>query len=257
MLARIGDRVQEYYARALSIICVETVGLRQLGADLMSDGSPTRWLVYELRVAWEPLADGAGPADASVLRQLITVDGRPPRPKDKPGCMDPKPVSPEPLAMLLPNQQLEYAFTWGGTTRMDGRAVVMLDYRALAVAPAQVTWRDDCVSVELPGQSRGRVWADQTTGEVLRLDERLTGTFEFRVPNQQRRLGGPPSMMIERADMSIRYRPVTFRDPDETLMQPASVETLTIVRNSGAPRVRKTQVFSNYRRFVTGGRVLQ
>jgi hypothetical protein len=171
--------------------------------------------------------------------------------------MDPKPVSPEPLTMLLPKHQHEYTFSWGGTTRMDGRAVVMLDYRARTAAPAKVTWRDECVSVELPGQSRGRVWADQATGEVLRLDERLAGAFEFRVPKEQRLAGGPLSMMIERADTSIRYRPVTFRDPDETLMLPASVETLTIVRNSGAPRVRKSQVFSNYRRFITGGRVLQ
>jgi hypothetical protein len=40
-------------------------------------------------------------------------------------------------------------------------------------------------------------------------------------------------------------------------MLPASVETLQVIHNAGAPRVRKTQVFSNYRRFVTDGRVLE
>ena len=159
--------------------------------------------------------------------------------------------------MLLPDQQHAYAFKWAGTTRMNGRAVAMLDYRAREAAPAEVKWRDDCVSIELPGQSRGRVWADPATGEVFRLDESLTGMFEFRVPNQYQRMGGAPTMLIERADTSIRYRPVTFRDPDETLMLPASVETLQVIRNSGAPRVRKTQVFSKYRRFVTEGRVLE
>ena len=178
----------------------------------------------------------------------MTIDGRPPRPKDKPGCMDPKSVSPEPLAILLPEQQPDYAFQWAGTTRMDGRVVARLDYRSRVTAPAEVTWRDDCVSIELPGQSRGRVWANPATGEVLRLDESLAGMFEFRVPNEYQRKGGAPTMMIERADSSIRYRPVTFRDPDETLMLPASVETLQVIRNSGAPRVRKTQVFSKYRR---------
>jgi hypothetical protein len=49
---------------------------------------------------------------------------------------------------------------------------------------------------------------------------------------------------------------VAFTEPHETLMLPVSIETLTIVRNAGAPRVRKTQEFSNYRRFVTGGRVV-
>jgi hypothetical protein len=135
--------------------------------------------------------------------------------------------------------------------------MAMLDYRARTAAPAEVEWRDDCVSIELPGQSRGRVWADPATGEVFRLDESLAGTFEFRVPNQYQRMGGAPSMVIERADTSIRYRPVTFQEPDETLMLPASVETVQVIRNSGAPRVRKTQVFSKYRRFVTEGRVLE
>lgn len=258
ILMRVGERVQEYYARAVSVICLESVSLRQLGTDLTSDGSPVRRLVFELRIGWQPPADGSGPPEASVLRQIVTIDGRPPRPKDKPGCMDPKSVSPEPLAMLLPDQQHKYAFRWAGTARMDGRAVAMLDYRARVTdVPAEVKWREDCVSIELPGQSRGRVWADPVTGEVFRLDESLAGTFEFRVPNQYQRIGGAPSMVIERADTSIRYRPVTFRDPDETLTLPASVETLQVIRNSGAPRVRKTQVFSKYRRFVTGGRVLE
>lgn len=256
LLTRIGEQVERYYARAVSVICLETVRLLGVGADLVPDGSRARRLVYELRVAWEPSPEGGAP-EASVLRELVTVDGRPPRPKDEPGCLDPKAISPEPLAMLLPNQQQGFAFTWAGTTRLNGRAVAMLDYRPLSSGPAQITWRGDCVSIELPGRSRGRVWADQASGEVLRLDERLTGLFEFPVPKEHRRLGVASSMMIERADSSIRYRAVTFRDPDETLMLPASIETLTIVRNSGAPRVRKTQVFSNYRRFVTEGRVVQ
>ena len=257
MLMRIGERVQEYYARALSVVCLENVSLRRLGPDLTSDGSPVRRLVFELRIGWQPPASGSGPPEASILRQIVTIDGRPPRPKDTPGCMDPKSVSPEPLAILLPDQQHEYEFRFAGTTRVNGRAVTMLDYRARATAPAEVTWRDDCVSIELPGQSRGRVWADPATGEVLRLDESLAGIFEFRVPNEYQRVGGAPTMVIERADTSIRYRPVAFREPDETLMLPASVETVQVIRHSGAPRVRKTQVFSNYRRFVTEGRVIQ
>jgi len=257
ILMRVGERVQEYYARALSVICLESVSLRHLGSDLTSDGSPARRLVFELRIGWQPPASGSGPPEAIVLRQIVTIDGRPPRPKDTPGCMDPKSVSPEPLAMLLPDQQRDYAFRWAGTTRIDGRAMAMLDYRARTAAPADVKWRDDCVSIELPGQSRGRVWADPATGEVFRLDESLAGTFEFRVPNQYQRVGGAPSMVIERADTWIPYRAVTFQDPDETLMLPASVETVQVIRNSGAPRVRKTQVFSKYRRFVTDGRVLE
>jgi len=105
--------------------------------------------------------------------------------------------------------------------------------------------------------TRGRVWVDPATGDVLRLDERLTGMYELRVPREHTRHGDPTWMMIERADSSIRYRPVAFHDPEETLMLPASIESFTVIRNSGVPRLRTTQEFSNYQRFITGGRLVR
>jgi hypothetical protein len=254
-LRRIGEQVEQYLARAASVMCREVVLVQTLGSDLISDGSRAREIVSDLRVAWEPAADGGMP-EARVLRDVLTVNGRPPRARDEAGCMDPKPVSPEPLTMLRPREQGEYTFRSAGRGRTDGRAALMFDYRSVAPRPADVIFRDECVSIALPGRARGRIWADPETGDVLRIDESLIGTFDFRVPREHSRAGGPASMTIERADTSIRYRQVTFRDPEETLMLPASVESLTIIRNSGAPRVRKTQRFSNYRRFVTEGRIV-
>src|SRR5207245_9278236 len=152
LLDRIGAHVEQYYARARSIVCTETVRLQPLAADLMPDGVGRR-LVYELRVAWEPASDGDAPHEASVLRQLVTIDGRPPRPKDDPGCMDPKPVSPEPLAVLLPARRSEYVFAWAGTARVDGRAAITLDYKSSSAKPPEIVWRGECVSVALPGQT--------------------------------------------------------------------------------------------------------
>jgi hypothetical protein len=260
-MGRVGERIEQYYARAHSIMCEETVRLEPLGADLLSDGSHIRELVYELRVAW----DGATEADretgtppaATVLRQLLTVDGRPPRPSDEPGCMDPKPVSPEPLGFLLPHRQGDFTFGWRGQGRERGRASVTLDYKSAHEQPADVVWTDKCVSVDLPGRTRGRVWLDQATGDVLRLDESLTGQYELRLPKTQaRRPGAPLSYTIERADSSIAYRPVTFHDPEETVMLPESVVSLQVIRDSGVPRLRTTQKFSNYRRFMTGVKIV-
>jgi len=253
-LERVGARIEQYYARARSVVCTETVRLQPLRADLAPDGFARR-LVYELRVGWEPQADGD--AEATVLRQILTVDGKPPRPKDDPGCLDPKPVSPEPLAFLLPSRRGEYAFTLAGPGRTDGRSGLMLDYKSASKRPPEIVWKNECVSVDLPGMTRGRVWIDAATGDVLRLDERLTGMFELRVPREQARNSSSPWMMIERADTSIHYRAVTFHDPDETLMLPASIESFTVIRNAGVPRLRTTQEFSNYRRFVTGGRLVR
>ena len=160
LLTRIGDRVEQYYGRAQSIMCEETVRLDPLGFDLLSNGGHVRRLVYELRIAWEAPSGGGASPEATVLRQLISVDGRPPRPGDEPGCMDPKPVSTEPLAMLLGSRQREYAFTWAGTGRTSGRASVTLDYKSVSVRPADIAWKGECVTVDLPGRTRGRVWVD-------------------------------------------------------------------------------------------------
>ena len=104
---------------------------------------------------------------------------------------------------------------------------------------------------------RGKVWADAESGEVLRLDEHLTGMFEFSIPPDQSRRGGPPRMILERLDTSIRYRPVEFSDPDETLQLPSSIEVMAVWRNAASPRVFITHDMSNYRRFVTGSRMLR
>lgn len=254
-LARIGLRVQEYFDRVQRLVCRETVRLQPLKSDLMPDGR-ARELVYELRVDWMPPASG-GPPEATIQRELLLVDGRPPQPGDEPGCMDPKAFSPEPLAMLLPERQPGFAFRRVGDERIDGRPSVLLDYRPVAADPPTVTWRGDCVSVELLSMTRGRVWADAANGDVLRLDESLTGLYEFPVPERLQRGGGPRSLIIERSDTTIRYRPITFSEPDETLLLPASIETLTIVRRAGIPRQRITQTFSDYRRFITSGRIVQ
>lgn len=254
-LAQIGERVREYYSRAQSIICLETVHLQPLGADMAPNGFPRR-LVYELRIAWEPAAEGGVPK-ASVHRELLTIGGRVPRPNQEPRCTDPRAVSPEPLAMFLPERRHEFAFAWVGTGRVNSRPTVTLSYRPATAPPPTVTWDEDCVSVDLPGLTRGRAWADAETGEILRLDESLTRPFEFPVPRDlQRRNGAPSTLSVERADTSIRYRPVTFSDPDETVILPSSVESLTIFRGSGEPRLRTTQTFTEYRRFITEGRLV-
>jgi len=254
-VARIGHYVAQYYARAQSIVSDETVIVQPLGRDFTFNGFARR-LVYELRVEWNPTATGDD-APATVTRQLLTVNGKPPRPGDKPECMDPRGVSPEPLAFLLPDRQHEYAFTAAGIGRVDGRTAVMVDYRSLEAGEPEAEWRDECVSIELPGRSRGRVWADPQTAEILRVDEQLTGMVDVPIPFTQQRRGAPMFMTIERADTSILYRPVIFRDPDETLLLPATITTLAIVRNSGVPRVRITQSLGNYRRFVTASRIVR
>jgi hypothetical protein len=62
---------------------------------------------------------------------------------------------------------------------------------------------------------------------------------------------------VERADSSTVYRPITFHDPEETVILPASIISVQVMRNAGTPRLRTYQTFSKYRRFVTDARIVQ
>jgi hypothetical protein len=148
-------------------------------------------------------------------------------------------------------------FTVAGAAKIDDRAAWMLDYRGREPGPVSVTWKKDCFSIEMPGRSRGRAWIDAESGQVLRLDEHLTGMVDITLPKEHRLVGGPNFVVVERLDSSVRYRPVTFDEPSEVLMLPKSITTVTVVRNAGVPRLRTEQVFSRYQRFLTGGRVVQ
>ena len=141
-MQRVATRVEQYYARAQSIICEETVRLEPLGSDLLPNGEHIRELVYELRVAWDGASDedrarGTVP-EATVQRQLLRVDGRPPRAKDEPGCFDPKAISPEPLGMLLVDRQRDFVFSWKGQGKESGRESVTLEYKPAVRKPPPV-----------------------------------------------------------------------------------------------------------------------
>jgi hypothetical protein len=254
LLSRIGARVEEYYARARTIVCTETVVLQPLAHDLSADGRARR-LVYELTVEWEPPSPDRRHTEGTVVRRLVSIDGRPPGPRDKPDCLDPRAVSPEPLSMLLPGRTAEYEFSRGPTGTTSGRPSIRLDYRNVANTPPAIEWSEDCVTVDWRGRSRGRIWIDAATDDVLRIDESLAGPVDIPVPRTRR--SASLAMTIDRADSTIEYRPVTFSDPAETWMVPSSIESVTVVRNAGAPRMRTTQTFSNYRRFTTSGRIVR
>jgi hypothetical protein len=254
-LDRVSGYVEQYYTRAQSLVTDEAVTVQRINRDLSFDGFARR-LVYELRVEWNPSVDGDD-SPATVTRQLISVNGRPPKPGDKPECMDPRSVSPEPLAFLLPARRHKYSFAGAGIGRVDGRDALKVDYRPLDPGAPNVEWTDDCVSVDVPGRWRGRLWADPASAAIVRLDEQLTGMVDLPIPRKHQRVNGALFMTLERADMSIRYRAVTFSDPDETLMLPAEIISSSMWRNGGSAGNRVTQTFSNYRRFVTGGRILR
>jgi len=248
VLRSVGGYVENYLGRVQTILSTEKVIVQPLARDLSTDGRARTYL-YEMRL--DP-GQVDGPAAVRV-RDLVTVDGRQPRQNDLTACLDHL----EPLEFLRPEKQAAFDFTPAGTTRMDGRPVLVVDFRGRTPGPVQVVWTEHCGRVELPGRTRGRLWVDPETAVVLRLQEAVMGQVDLPVPREQQGRLAARVLTLERADTEVRFRPVRFTDPDETIYLPERIETLTITRNGTAPRIRTRHEYSNYRRFVTGGRVLQ
>ena len=261
VLERAGARVAEYFARAQSIVCLEKVSLQRLGLGFSADG-PARYVESELRLSWEPTKDDPMPKEARTLRQVIKVNGHPPRKKDWNNCTTPEQEDSEeqPLSMLLPDSRTELSFAYEGRQVIDGRDTVVITYREKKLKPtvdvSLVEDNENCISFDIDGGMRGKLWIDAETSDVLRLDKSLSGLVEIPLPRKAQRFGLDRQWTMERWDSTIRFKPVKFDEPSETLILPVSASTFQITRGAGTPRLRTTTEYTSYRRFMTGARVV-
>lgn len=259
LLTHVGERVSDYYRRAQNIICTEKVVAQQIDSSWNADGF-SRSLEYELHLESEGL-DGDGTArDAKIARELRKVNGRAPRPTDTEGCFDPETIEPEPLAFLLPANQREYKFQSAGFGRGKERNLLLVDFVHTETGTPEIRSdkrkRPECFQISLPVTRAGRLWIDATTYDVLRVDEHLAHRVDVRVPyEQQRHMNLPDNITVERYETTTRYAVVRFTDPEESLLLPASIDEVAIMRGAGSHR--KRQEFSAYRRFLTGGRLVK
>jgi len=263
LLARVGERIVEYYRRAHSVICIERSTVQPIQTNWTPEGF-ARTVESELRVESEA-TDGDDFPEATVVREVRRINGREPRERDKKdraGCTDPNPLSPEPLAFLLPGHREEYRFTGVREGREGDRAALVIDFvsekrRSKPELIEDPRGHDDCFDWSGPVAMRGRVWVDSATHEVLRVNRQLLGPVDVRVPWAiQRRHGLPPWVVLDRDDLTMRYKHVAFSDPDEVMLLPESIETMTVVR-SHLQSARRSETFSEYRRFLTAGRVVK
>jgi hypothetical protein len=260
-LERAAERVAEFFTRAQSLVVTEQVHVQPLGYGLSGDG-PGRSVESELRLSWTPGADGDGATEAQALRLVTKVNGRRPRPKDRGNCTTPEQHDTETqvLSMLLPGQRHAYAWTLAGRGKVDGRTVILVDFQEKAAVTVDVRLvenNDDCVSYDIEGGLRGRIWIDAESFDVLRMDQRIGGQIEVPMPRElRRRPGVNPIWTVERLDTTYRFKRVRFADPEETLVLPVSTTSLRVTHGAGTPRTRVTTEYKQYRRFLTGGRIV-
>lgn len=261
LLVRVGERVAEFYKLAKNVIWVETSTVQPVDFNNSPKGF-VRTVESELHI--EADSDQT-PGEAAIVRKVRKVNGRVPREKDKKdraGCTDPNPLSSEPLEFLLPAHRSEYQFRTAGIVKDRNRTALMIDFtsvdrRSNPELIEDPSGHDDCFDWSGHIASRGRIWVDARNYDVVRVERGLRGPVDVRVPALiQRRQQLASWVVIVRDDVTIRYKTVAFSDPDEVLLLPESIDSFTVVRG-GLESTRRNQRFSDYRRFVTGGRVLQ
>jgi hypothetical protein len=237
-------------------------GIRRIDHDLAGRGKAP---VGEGREAGE--GDGDGGGEAKVVRVIRKINGRVPREreqnkKDRSGCTDPNPLSPEPLEFLLPAHRSEYAFTLAGRGKGKDSHLLLVDYRSVAKRQtaeliAAENGRDGCYESKGEIPSRGRVWVDATSFDVMRVEEHLVGPVDFRVAEPLRRRRNLNDLMvIERMDRTIKFKKIAFNDPEEVMLLAESIDQLSLWRG-GMQSTRRSHTFSDYRRFVTGARLVK
>jgi hypothetical protein len=260
LLVRVGERVAEFYNRAKSVICIERSTVQPIDLSNSPVGF-ARTVESELHVEAD---SGQTPGEAVFVRKVLKVNGRAPRERDKrdrAGCTDPNPLSDEPLGFLLPARRSAYQFKIAGVGRDRNRSALMIDFasvdrRSNPVLIEDPNGRDDCFDWSGNIASRGRIWVDAETYDVLRVDRGTPGPVDVKVPVLiQRRYHLDNWVVIVRDDVTIRYERVRFSDPDEVLLLPESISAFIVVRG-GLQSTRRNQTFSEYRRFVTKGKVL-
>ena len=242
VLGGLAERTQQYYDRFISIICTETVHKQDLRSNLAPVGRP-RTTVYELSVSRG--SSGKDEGTFRVERTLQSVNGRPARKGQPAECTDPKTGTPEPLEFLLAHNQRRYRFALADAAGGPPGARA-LDFEETPPEQVRITWAGNCFEAD-GGAHKGRLWFDRDRYDVLRVDIRLTKPFLIPLPEGA--FGVRPAIRVERSETSLRFSRVDFQQPDETLMLPASIETLHVLR--GVPSMRIQQTLANYRRFLT------
>ena len=241
ILSRVGEAVERYQRGMFSIKFVETVRREELREDLTPKKS--KEYVYESVTLRENFSDAEDDYFARTARRLKTVDGKPAKKKDAGGAgaaatdWDRQDF----LNFLLPKSQKLYQFSFEGEETLRGRQTFRLGALRPGEGEPRVEWKGGSFLAFAPGKTT--IWIDAETFDVLQIESHLAGAFEFESPpafsvGPLGRFGPARKLRYEREDYAVRFRPVRFKDPDQTLLLPEYAEWLKVIVGASRPRTR-------------------
>ena len=248
LIARVSAYVEQHYTRTQTLLVTETTVIEPVTAELEVAGPPRR-IVSEMRIEWS----GAIGTEPREVRELQDARGSRFGPTGQPDCLDMRSVTFAPLGFLLPVNREKFRFSVGRFEPVNGVRARRIEYVQRRPEPPRVRWNGKCGWVDSYGRTRGTVWVDPASGEVLRLEERLDGRVKLPGPPGD---ANAPEFVAERADTTIDYKTFALVEPDETLLLPSRVEEVNFIQKSFSPRVRVVRTFTEYRRFLATVKIL-
>jgi hypothetical protein len=252
VLVRAGEYVERYYERASSLLATETVVVRpqERGAD--HEGY---WWRMTNEVRFEPGPSALSPP--RITRRLLSAKAPALGPPFQSDCFEQTSFSIDPLVLLLPAERGKFRFSTGRIDTIAGVRAQRIDFVPLTREPPIVEWQGRCGIIRSVGSTRGRLWVEPESGEVIRIEDRLPDAVRLPGPPRTSDPNAPREFTLQRFDTTVEYKRFAFSDPEEVLLLPSLVESVSAVHGSGVPRVLITRTFSDYRRFLGSGRVVQ
>ena len=248
LLERAGRRVQQYHDAMFSLAMTEVVKQQELRSDSRPKGRP-RTLVYESVVLSRPPQASQPKSVPVITRTLKSVDGKPPRPQSlqpRSKCVDTNPPSAygDPLAFLLPENQPRLLFSYEGEADLQGRKTAVVSFTSPpAPEPVKLVEKGDCFFLSRALRRKGEIWIDRESYEVLQLRWQLAETFNGK--------GRRKELRYEKSVFVVRFRPVTFQNPEQTLLLPTSSESIWVLKGARIAGFQTITEYTRYRRFVS------
>ena len=257
ILARAGEGVERYHRGMFRIAFAETHRREELKEDLTPKKS--KEYVYESVILRQNFSDDSDDYFARTVSRLKTVDGRPAK-KNEVGAAEPVSAHNDFLGFLLPRTQKLYEFTFEGEDTLDGRRALRVGALRTGQGEPRVEWEGGSFVVFAP--TKISFWVDTETFDVLRVESHLVREFEFESLHAGGagpfgRFARPRKISYKREDYAVRFRPVRFKDPEQTLLLPEYAEWVTVIEGAREPAFRTTISFSNYRRFRSDVKVIE